>query len=69
MLPVVSRLAPEKPGVKDHWVAELRARGMTREQVDKLAEIPESELGCSMHELLELLDAGCSPDVAFDIAS
>lgn len=65
----MSRLAPEQPGVLDHWVAELRKRGMTREQVDALTEIPDSERGVSMHELLELLDSGCPVDVAFDIAS
>lgn len=65
----MSRLAPEKPGVLDHWVFELRQRGMTREQVDKLYELAESERGCSMHQLIELLDAGCPPEIAFDIAS
>lgn len=65
----MSRLAPEKPGVLDYWVAELRKRGMTRAQVDALAEIPDADRGVSMHELLELLDSGCPVETAFDIAS
>lgn len=42
---------------------------MTRRQVERLAAMNDSDRGLSMHELLELLDAGCPPEIAFDIAS
>lgn len=53
----------------DHWAMQLRLRGMTEDQVKKLCAMADSERGVSMHELLELLDAGCPVETAFDIAS
>ncbi len=55
--------------VMDHWMLALLERGMTLKQAEALAEIPEEGRGISMHGLLEILDAGCDPDIAFDIAS
>lgn len=61
-------IADRATSLLDHWGLALRMRGMTEDQVAKLCEIPDAERGLSMHELLELLDSGCPPETAFDIA-
>lgn len=56
-------------GIMDHWIRELLERGMSVSQAEALSLIPDERRGISMHGLLEILEQGCDPDVAFDIAS
>lgn len=53
----------------EHWVVELTRLGMSIEAASWLADQAEAERGCSLHEVVELLEQGCPPEVAFDIAS
>jgi hypothetical protein len=53
----------------EHWVVELTRLGMTIEAASSLVEESQGERGCSLHEVVELLESGCPPEVAFDIAS
>jgi hypothetical protein len=63
----VVRLSPdlELDKARSYWFGELRRRGMTLDQIDKLLETP----GTEFHELVEALDAGCEVELAFRIFS
>jgi hypothetical protein len=53
------------PTRSEHWAAELVERGMDTAHAEMLAGME----GVDLHAVVEALDAGCSPAVAWDIFS